>query len=111
VCLPPVAPLTNSPGADRSFVTFILEPLYKLTSTVVGEHPKTIERVLGEEFGVYLKSSTYSQDVKPLLKQVRGMGAAQCCMFVSMLLKQRGSVCLHVSFPEGVGGGAILLTM
>jgi U5 small nuclear ribonucleoprotein component len=53
-------------------VTFILEPLYKLTSTVVGEHPKTIERVLGEEFGVYLKSSTYSQDVKPLLKQVRG---------------------------------------
>lgn len=57
-------------GAERSFVTFILEPLYKLTSTVVGEHPKTIERVLGEEFGVYLKSSAYSQDVKPLLKEV-----------------------------------------
>jgi hypothetical protein len=55
-------------------VTFILEPLYKLTSTVVGEHPKTIERVLGEEFGVYLKSSAYSQDVKPLLKEVRGEG-------------------------------------
>jgi hypothetical protein len=57
-------------GAERSFVTFILEPLYKLTATVVGEHPKTIERVLGEEFGVYLKSSSYSQDVKPLLKEV-----------------------------------------
>lgn len=52
-------------------MTFILEPLYKLTATVVGEHPKSIEKVLGEEFGVYLKSSTYSQDVKPLLKEVR----------------------------------------
>ena len=58
------------PGADRSFVTFILDPLYKLTATVIGEHPKTIERVLGEQFGIYLKSSSYSQDVKPLLKEV-----------------------------------------
>jgi hypothetical protein len=58
-------------GADRSFVTFILEPLYKLTSAVVGEHPKTIERLLGDEFGIHLKSSAYSQDVKPLLKEVR----------------------------------------
>lgn len=53
-------------------MTFILEPLYKLSATVVGEHPKTIERVLGEEFGVYLKSSSYSMDVKPLMKEVRG---------------------------------------
>jgi hypothetical protein len=66
-------PLHDAPaGAERSFVTFILEPLYKLTATVVGEHPKTIERVLGEEFGVYLKSSSYSMDVKPLLKEVKG---------------------------------------
>lgn len=51
-------------------MTFLLDPLYKLTGTVVGEHPKTIERVLGEQFGIYLKSSSYSQDVKPLLKEV-----------------------------------------
>jgi hypothetical protein len=64
-------PLLMTPaGADRSFVTFILEPLYKLTSAVVGEHPKTIERLLGDEFGIHLKSSAYSQDVKPLLKEV-----------------------------------------
>lgn len=63
-------PQHSPAGAERSFVTFILEPLYKLTATVVGEHPKTIERVLGEEFGVFLKSSSYSQDVKPLLKEV-----------------------------------------
>lgn len=64
-------------GAERSFVTFILEPLYKLSATVVGEHPKTIERVLGEEFGVYLKSSSYSMDVKPLMKEVRGAGGRE----------------------------------
>lgn len=50
-------------------MTFILEPLYKITATVIGEHPKTIERMLGEEFGLHLKSSAYSQDVKPLLKE------------------------------------------
>lgn len=53
-------------------MTFILEPLYKLTAAVVGEHPRTIERLLGDEFGIHLKSSSYSQDVKPLLKEVGG---------------------------------------
>jgi U5 small nuclear ribonucleoprotein component len=61
-------------GADRSFVTFILEPLYKLTATIIGEHPKTIEKVLGDQFGIYLKSSSYRQDVKPLLKEVSSLG-------------------------------------
>jgi U5 small nuclear ribonucleoprotein component len=67
-------------GADRSFVTFILEPLYKLTSAVVGEHPKTIERLLGDEFGIHLKSSAYSQDVKPLLKEVSKRSLASVCL-------------------------------
>ncbi|GBF96527.1 116 kDa U5 small nuclear ribonucleoprotein component-like, partial [Raphidocelis subcapitata] len=57
------------PGAERSFVKFVLEPLYKLTSTVISEHPKTVERALAE-LGVALKPSQYNQDVKPLLKDV-----------------------------------------
>jgi U5 small nuclear ribonucleoprotein component len=36
---------------------------------VVGEHSKSIERMVAE-FGVYLRSSSYGQDVKPLLKEV-----------------------------------------
>lgn len=78
-----------STGADRSFVTFILDPLYKLTGTVIGEHPKTIEKVLGDQFGVVLKSSSYSQDVKPLLKQVRG---ARTCAAERSLIR---SFCVY----------------
>jgi U5 small nuclear ribonucleoprotein component len=35
-------------GGERSFVQFILEPLYKIVSHVIGEHPKTIEAMLSE---------------------------------------------------------------
>ncbi|KAK9817833.1 hypothetical protein WJX72_002861 [[Myrmecia] bisecta] len=55
-------------GGERSFVQFILEPLYKIYSTVVGEHETSIKRTM-DEFGVYLKPSVYSMDVKPLLKE------------------------------------------
>lgn len=56
-------------GGQRTFVQFLLEPLYKIYSTVLGEHPKSIERML-MEFDVHLKSSSYNMDVKPLLKEV-----------------------------------------
>uniref|UniRef100_A0A383VQF5 SNU114 homolog n=1 Tax=Tetradesmus obliquus TaxID=3088 RepID=A0A383VQF5_TETOB len=74
-------------GADRSFVTFILEPLYKLTSAVVGEHPKAIERLLGDDFGIHLKSSAYSQDVKPLLKEVCSKVFGSASGLVDMLVQ------------------------
>ena len=46
---------------------FILDPLYKIYSQVLGEPESTVRSMLGE-FGVYLKPSSYRQDVKPLLK-------------------------------------------
>eukprot|EP00873_Tetraselmis_striata_P045198 jgi/Tetstr1/465462/TSEL_010146.t1 len=55
-------------GGERSFISFVLEPLYKMYSQLVGEHPKSQERMLAE-FGVFLKPSTYSKDVKPLLAE------------------------------------------
>lgn len=55
-------------GVERSFVHFILEPLYKVYSQVVGEHPKTIEHVMGG-LGVRLRNAVYSWDTKPLLKE------------------------------------------
>ena len=54
-------------GGERSFVSFVLEPLWKVYATCVGEHPSEVERVLGE-MGVFLKGGAYKQDVKPLLK-------------------------------------------
>ena len=52
----------------RSFVEFVLDPLYKLYSHILGEHPKSIENVLSE-FGVQLRPAAYHMDVKPLLKE------------------------------------------
>ncbi|CAI5507049.1 unnamed protein product [Closterium sp. Naga37s-1] len=54
-------------GGERTFVTFVLEPLYKLYSQVVGEHKKSVEATLGE-LGVSLRPSTYKMNVTPLLK-------------------------------------------
>lgn len=51
---------TRNTGSERSFVTFVLEPLYKLTSAVISEHPRTVEKILAE-MGVTLKSSQYNQ--------------------------------------------------
>jgi hypothetical protein len=54
-------------GAERTFVQFILEPLYKIYTQALGEHQKSIEKVLAE-FGVFLKPAMYQMDVKPLIK-------------------------------------------
>uniref|UniRef100_A0A061R8M5 SNU114 homolog n=1 Tax=Tetraselmis sp. GSL018 TaxID=582737 RepID=A0A061R8M5_9CHLO len=55
-------------GGERSFIQFVLEPLYKIYTQLVGEHPKSQEKMLAE-FGVSLKPSTYSKDIKPLLTE------------------------------------------
>ena len=56
-------PLTARVSATQ----FILDPLYKIYSQVLGEPESTVRAMLSE-FGVYLKPSAYRQDVKPLLK-------------------------------------------
>ncbi|CAM6121833.1 unnamed protein product [Calypogeia fissa] len=54
-------------GGERSFVQFILEPLYKIYSQVIGEHRKSVEMTLAE-LGVTLSNAAYKLNVKPLLK-------------------------------------------
>jgi len=56
-------------GSQRTFVDFVLQPLYKIYSIVIGEEQGKIQEVL-DEFGVHVKPSTFSLDVKPLLKEV-----------------------------------------
>lgn len=73
-------------GSERSFVQFILEPLYKIISHVIGEHPKTIETMLGE-IGVFLKPSTYSMDTKPLLKEACSHVFGSASGLVDMLVE------------------------
>ncbi|KAK9098455.1 hypothetical protein Syun_025500 [Stephania yunnanensis] len=54
-------------GGDRSFVQFILEPLYKIYSQVIGEHKKSVEATL-VELGVNLSNAAYKLNVRPLLR-------------------------------------------
>ena len=62
-------PSGRGDGGKRTFVEFVLEPLYKIYGVVLGEEQKKIQEIL-DEFGVYLKPSTFGLDVKPLLKEV-----------------------------------------
>ncbi|KAG6336238.1 hypothetical protein ID866_2857 [Astraeus odoratus] len=53
----------------RSFVHFILEPLYKLYSHVLSEETEDLKQTLAE-LNIVLKPVMYKMDVRPLLKVV-----------------------------------------
>ncbi|KAK3272142.1 hypothetical protein CYMTET_19542 [Cymbomonas tetramitiformis] len=86
-------------GAERTFVQFILEPLYKIYTQCVGEHEKSVQKVLAE-FGVYLKSSTYKLDVKHFTKiacmEVFGSATGLVDMMVKHLPSSRAGTATKV---------------
>jgi U5 small nuclear ribonucleoprotein component len=53
----------------RSFVQFVLEPLYKILGYAVSEEKEDLQEILGK-LGIILKISEYKIDPKPLLKLV-----------------------------------------
>lgn len=57
------------PEHARSFVHFILEPLYKLYSNVLSEDTDALKETL-KGLGITLKPVMYKMDVRPLLKVV-----------------------------------------
>lgn len=59
----------DSSSSKRTFVQFVLEPLYKLFSQVIGENEQTLKATL-DSMGISLKPSQYTMDVKPLLRIV-----------------------------------------
>ncbi|GAB4814650.1 hypothetical protein N2152v2_001696 [Parachlorella kessleri] len=73
-------------GGDRTFVQFILEPLYKIYSQVMGEDDRSVH-ALADEFGVYLRPSSYGQDVKPLLKEVCAKVFGSAAGLVDMVVR------------------------
>jgi U5 small nuclear ribonucleoprotein component len=54
---------------QRSFVEFILEPLYKIMGYSVSEDKENLEPILAK-IGIFLKNSDYKLDPKPLLKLI-----------------------------------------
>ena len=57
------------PEANRTFVHFILNPLYKLYSHVLSEETDDLRNTL-RALGIELKPVMYKMDVRPLLKAV-----------------------------------------
>ncbi|TRM61561.1 P-loop containing nucleoside triphosphate hydrolase protein [Schizophyllum amplum] len=59
----------SDPDQQRSFVHFILEPLYKLYNSVLTEEASELKVTL-EHLGIHLKPVMYKMDARPLLKVV-----------------------------------------
>jgi 116 kDa U5 small nuclear ribonucleoprotein component len=59
----------DDPETNRSFVHFILEPLYKLYSNVLSEDIDTLKVTL-EGLGIKLKPVMFKMDIRPLLKAI-----------------------------------------
>jgi U5 small nuclear ribonucleoprotein component len=74
------------PGAKRSFVNFVLEPIYKVFSHTISSEPKDLEHTLGK-LGIYLKPSQYKADAKVLLKAVCEQFFGPSSGFVDMVVQ------------------------
>ncbi|PKI66741.1 110 kDa U5 small nuclear ribonucleoprotein component CLO [Punica granatum] len=74
-----------SGGGERSFVQFVLEPLYKIYSQVIGEHKKSVETTLAE-LGVTLSNAAYKSNVKPLLRLACSSVFGSASGFTDMLI-------------------------
>ena len=54
-------------SGERSFIQWIMEPMYKIYTQVIGEDVETV-RELAAELCISLPESSYNADVEPLLK-------------------------------------------
>lgn len=74
-------------GSQRTFVEFILEPLYKIHSHILGSEGKALRSVLAEA-GVEVRSEDLKMDPKPLLRMCLTQFFGSCAGFVSMCVAQ-----------------------
>lgn len=70
----------------RTFVHFILEPLYKIYAQVLGEDTNDLKKTL-RSLGIYLKAKDYELNVKPLLHMVLAQFFGSANSFVDMIAK------------------------
>ncbi|TGZ79772.1 P-loop containing nucleoside triphosphate hydrolase protein [Ascodesmis nigricans] len=76
----------TEPDANRTFVHFILEPLYKLYAHTIGENPGNLRKVLAS-LGISLKPAQYKADARVLLKLVCEQFFGTATGFVDMLIE------------------------
>ncbi|KAI6251551.1 Pre-mRNA-splicing factor cwf10 [Erysiphe necator] len=71
--------------SKRSFVNFILEPIYKLYSHTISDSPEDLKHILAT-LGITLKPSQYKTDAKVLLKLICGQFFGPSSGFVDMII-------------------------
>ena len=89
-------------GTQRAFVHFLLEPLYKIYSQVLGEDAHGLYRTL-QELGVRLRREQLHMDSKPLLRLVCSAFFGEACGFTDMVTK-------HVPSPIEAAPEKVRLT-
>ena len=72
--------------AKRTFVNFVLEPIYKLFSHTISESPEDLQETLGT-LGITLKPSQYKTDARVLLKLVSEQFFGSADGFVDMVVR------------------------
>jgi len=78
-------------SAHRSFIEFILEPLYKILAQVVGDVDDNLPRIC-DELGIHLSKDEAKQNMRPLLRTVCRKFFGSFAGFVDMCVK-------HISSP------------
>ncbi|KAF3919503.1 hypothetical protein ABW20_dc0100864 [Dactylellina cionopaga] len=73
-------------GAKRTFVHFVLEPLYKLYAHTIGESAANLKAMLAS-LGITLKPAQYKMDAGDLLKAVCEQFFGTATGFVDMILQ------------------------
>ncbi|KAI1334137.1 P-loop containing nucleoside triphosphate hydrolase protein [Xylariaceae sp. FL0016] len=79
-------PLAGETSAKRSFLHFVLEPIYKIFSHTISQNPEELKTILAG-LGIYLKPSQYKMDAKVLLKLVCEQFFGLSTGFVDMIVK------------------------
>ncbi|MBE3110712.1 MAG: GTP-binding protein, partial [Acidobacteria bacterium] len=74
------------PDSSRSFLHFVLEPIYKLFTHCIADTPEDLRAVL-ESLGIVLKPSQYKSDAKDLLKLACEQFFGSSTGFVDMVVK------------------------
>uniref|UniRef100_F6WDR1 116 kDa U5 small nuclear ribonucleoprotein component n=1 Tax=Xenopus tropicalis TaxID=8364 RepID=F6WDR1_XENTR len=83
------APTSSS---QRSFVEFVLEPLYKILAQVVGDVDTTLPQTL-EELGIHLTKEELKLNIRPLLRLVCNRFFGEFTGFVDMCVQ-------HIPSPK-----------
>lgn len=87
----------SDPESSRTFVEFVLDPLYKLYSQVLSEQTESLKETLNS-LNIHIKPVMYKMDVRPLLKAVLDQFFGPSTGLVDMIVEK---------IPNPIEGGEV----